>query len=84
MVPALAFCGCEIRAKMPVSEKYPKELLTIGDHIRKRRLDLTLSQKELAEQLGVSSLTIWDWEKNRAYPRCTNLPAVISFLGYKP
>ena len=37
---------------------YPKALKTLGDHIRKRRLDLGLVQKHVAEQLEVDTASM--------------------------
>jgi hypothetical protein len=33
-------------AKKPLNSAYPKELVTLADHIRKRRLDLKFRQME--------------------------------------
>lgn len=41
---------------------YPQELLTIGDHIRKKRMDLGLLQREVAAKIGVAESTVWNWE----------------------
>jgi hypothetical protein len=41
---ALHFCEVTLTAKKPLSEAYPKTLKTLGDHLRKRRLDLNLFQ----------------------------------------
>ena len=39
---------------------------TLGDYIRKRRLDLNLTQKQLAEKiLFTSNDNVRNWEKNR-------------------
>lgn len=56
----------------------------IGDHLRKRRMDLGLFQKQVAETLGVTSSTIWLWEKGKAYPSVKYMPRIIRFLGYCP
>jgi len=32
------------------------------DYVRKKRLDLGLRQAKLAERLGVSESTVWNWE----------------------
>lgn len=63
---------------------YPKELKHLGDHIRKRRLDLQLSQHEVARQLGVATRTVKHWELGEFEPTVSNLPGVIRFLGYDP
>jgi len=41
---------------------YPANPNTIGEHIRKRRMDLGLMQKEVVKIIGVSESTIWNWE----------------------
>ena len=55
---------------------------TIGDHIRKRRLGLHLLQRDVADRIGVSAASIWQWERNRSDPATRCLPAIIDFLGY--
>jgi transcriptional regulator with XRE-family HTH domain len=65
-------------------KNYPKELKTLGDHLRKKRLDLKLEQKELGKILGVSKATILNWERNRTSPRLDLLPRIVKFLGYIP
>jgi len=56
----------------------------LGDHIRKRRLDLGLFQKQVAERIGVDKTTVYNWECHKSSPQVHQLPAVIRFLGYKP
>ena len=73
-----------LHAKKPVSKAYPKELRTIGDHISKRRLDLKLTQKQVAELVGVDQTTVWNWESNRTEPLTRHLPSIIIFLGCSP
>ena len=63
---------------------YPKILNSIGDHIRKRRLDLKLCQKDVAGILKVDDMTIVCWEKNRNTPCISQIPKIIEFLGYIP
>jgi transcriptional regulator with XRE-family HTH domain len=57
-------------------------LETLGDHIKKRRMDLKLTQRELAGRLGISKDTIRFWEKNQAKPSLAKIPKIIEFLGY--
>ncbi len=68
-------------AKLPPG--YPVELRSIGDHIRKRRLDLGLMQIEVAAQIGVTENTVWNWEHGTE-PELVHVPAVLAFLGYVP
>ena len=59
-------------------------LATIGDHLRKRRLDLGLLQRETAERLGVDHCTITNWELNRTKPALRFLTRILRFLDYIP
>jgi transcriptional regulator with XRE-family HTH domain len=71
------------RAKAP-SESPSQELKTLGDHLRKRRLDLKLLQRQVALLLGVEEATIWNWENNRSSPKLHYIPRIVRFLGYVP
>jgi transcriptional regulator with XRE-family HTH domain len=63
---------------------YPKELRTLGDHIRKRRLDLGLVQTDVAKRLGVTAFTVTNWERNHTVPAICLVPRLVGFLGYVP
>ena len=41
---------------------YPKILKTLGDYIRKWRMEQGISQVELAKAIGVHEMTIVNWE----------------------
>ena len=56
---------------------------TLGEHVR-RRLELRLNQKAVADQLGVVSCTVLNWERSRTKPPITSIPAIIRFLGHDP
>lgn len=62
---------------------YPVEPRALGEHIRKRRLDLGLLQIEVATQIGVSENTVWNWEHGTE-PELIHIPAVLELLGYVP
>jgi len=64
--------------------KLPKNLVTIGDHLRKARLERKLFQKDLALYMGVSEDGYRFWETNQAIPQIQYMPKIISFLGYNP
>jgi DNA-binding transcriptional regulator YiaG len=80
----LPFCHVRLNGPKPKSKAYPKELKTIGDHIRKRRLDLNLLQKQVAEQIGDEITSVFNWESNESQPATRFFPAIICFLGYNP
>ena len=60
------------------------EASTLGEHLRKRRLELKLSQKAAAKRLGISWRTVFNWEKGNSAPAVESIPALIRFLGYDP
>jgi DNA-binding XRE family transcriptional regulator len=64
--------------------RVPTELNTVGDHIRRKRLDLKMLQREVAEQLGVCEPSLFNWEANTVSPGIECMPAIIRFLGYNP
>lgn len=80
----MGFCHVIFRGQKPLPEAYPRELLTLGDHLRKRRLDLGLLHKEVAERLGVTRDTVRNWERNRTAPVARLVPGIARFLGYLP
>jgi len=61
---------------------YPKKLKILGDHIRARRLDLGLLQKDVAGIIGVTTDTITNWEKGRNQPMHRRYLKINKFLGY--
>jgi len=81
---ALPFIHFSLTASKPKSSDYPKSLKTMGDHLRKRRLDLKLLQKDVGQRIGVAVATMWNWENGRVSPEVKHLPAIIAFLGYNP
>ena len=84
LTPALPFCDLTLRAPKPLGRAYPAELRTIGDHVRKRRLDLGLLQREVELRIGVDPTSVFNWEAGTASPNLRALPGVIRFLGYNP
>ena len=80
----LLFCHFTLKAQKPLPKAYPRELRTIGDHLRKKRLDLNLFQKDVAKIIRVDKTTIYNWENNRSSPEIKFIPRIIEFLGYAP
>ena len=58
--------------------------VTFGQHLRKRRLELGLFQREVAERLAVDPHSVTEWEKDHKEPSIRFWPAIIAFLGYDP
>jgi transcriptional regulator with XRE-family HTH domain len=74
-----------LKAKKPVHrEKYPDILRTWGDHIKTRRLDLKLTNRQLSLKFHVDDTTIYLWEHNRVRPSVAQIPKIIEFLGRDP
>jgi len=63
---------------------YPEYPATVGQHIRKKRMDVALSQVGLARKWGVNIQTIRNWEVGRHDPAYRFMPRVMTFLGYDP
>jgi transcriptional regulator with XRE-family HTH domain len=82
--PALPFCHFTLKAQKPVQKGYPLEPKTVGDHIKKKRLDLGLLQKDVARQIGVKTACLTPWERNLVKPSFVNVPGIIKFVGYSP
>jgi transcriptional regulator with XRE-family HTH domain len=80
----LPFCHLELSAPIPPVRGYPETLQTLGEHLKKRRLDLGLLQREVAEQVGASKATLLNWERGRSEPELRFMLAIIRFLGYDP
>jgi transcriptional regulator with XRE-family HTH domain len=61
---------------------YPKKLITIGDHIKAKRLDKGLYQKEVAKMFNVTVDTLINWEIGRHNPPSYQYKKICDFLGY--
>jgi DNA-binding XRE family transcriptional regulator len=79
---ALLFCRVRLSGKKPRDKAYPKELTTIGDAIRKRRLDLGLLQKDVAKIVGCDKTTILNWERGHTHPSANHMPQVMIFMAH--
>jgi len=67
-----------------IDPRLPKQLKTLGDHIRKRRIELRLFQREVADLVGADPGSVNAWELNYHEPSLHLLPAITEFLGYDP
>ena len=80
----MPFCHIRRTAQRPPDPAYPKSLTTIGDHIKKRRLDLGLFQKQVSTQIGADEMTVCNWELRLTEPEVRFIPRIIEFLVYNP
>ena len=46
-------------------------------------MGLGLYQREVAERIGVSEASVWNWERG-VEPELVHIPKIIAFLGYVP
>jgi len=65
------------------NEGYPMQPKTIGEHLRKKRMELGLYQREAGSKIGVGASSIWNWEHG-VEPELVYIPRIIDFLGYVP
>jgi len=84
---ALPFCRatlhgvrCPIGPYLARVKGHPTNPKTIGEAIRKRRLDLGLRQVKVAKIIGCNELTIVNWEKGHTNPRVNKMAGVARFL----
>ncbi len=63
-------------------KRCPESPKTIGDHIRRHRLELGLLQKDLASKLHVHVETLKNWERGVGSPMIRQMPRIVKFLGF--
>ena len=80
----MTFPSLTLKAKKPPSPLYPKSLNTIGNHLKKAKLDRGLFQKQVAKEIVVDPFTVLNWETGATNPKFRYLAAIIQFLGYNP
>jgi transcriptional regulator with XRE-family HTH domain len=56
----------------------------LGEQIRKRRLDLSLRQIDVAKIIGCDEMTVVNWEKGYRTPLINHMGKVTEFLGFNP
>ena len=87
----MPFCSLEIRAKRPnYQDNWIKDQTvsanptTLGEHLRKVRLERRLFQRDLAEKFGVHTESVKNWETGVTVPTILVIPKILVFLGYDP
>lgn len=83
-IVASMFSNLEMKVMKPKPDNYPCELNTIGDHLRKVRMDRGLYQTDVAKIIGCQPDSIVNWEKNKTTPQVSIMKSIIEFLGYIP
>lgn len=72
------------KVRKPLTHEYSLFPQTVGEHIRKIRIERGLSQGDVGKIIGVSDDTVTYWENGRSVPQVQYYPAIILFLGYYP
>lgn len=58
---------CEINL-LKFNPKYPENPKNFGERLRKKRMDMGLTMKEIAQRLGVTEATVSNWERKNINP----------------
>lgn len=82
-IAALPFCRITLRSPKPLGRGYPTDPKTIGERLKRRRLELGLLQQEVAKALRVRVETARNWEGVRTGPQGRFLSRFVWFLGGK-
>jgi len=63
--------------------KYPKNPKNFGEIVRKKRMEMRLTMREIAEKLGVSETTVYNWEIRNRKPYRRTEEKLRAILGLK-
>ncbi len=63
---------------------YPVAPKSLAEHLRRRRLDLGLTQEQAGARFGISFTAYNGWEGSRVSPGIGKWPLIFDFLGYDP
>lgn len=65
-------------------KRYPENPATLGEHLRKRRLDLLQTQVQVARRFGITPTAYVKWEADQITPSVAKWPELLRFLDYDP
>ena len=87
----MLFCDLHLKAALrpypyrwKCTQIVPTEPRTVGEHLKRRRLELHLFQSDLAKMFGVNEASVRNWEKNTYPPTERLIPGIVRWLGYDP
>ena len=78
----MQFVPIRLKARKPKEANFEPQ--TLGQHLRRRRLELGLTQKQAAQRLGANPWTVLNWEKEHTVPPFEAMPSILRWLGYDP
>ena len=81
MLPILPL---NLTSPKPKHFKYPAYIQTVGEELRKERMDRNLSQHAVAEMMGVNKNMVHEIELGKYGTTIYALHKVYTFLGYVP
>ena len=81
----MPFCkGVSLTVKAQKRKNYSENPQPLGEHLKKRRRELGLLQREAGERMGVSAETVANWETDATRPVASQFKPVVAFLDYDP
>jgi len=80
----LAICDIELIAKPPKPKGYPKKVKSLGDYLKRKRLNEKLSIEQVCYDLDILSSTLHRWENNKTKLRIESKYKIINYLGFTP
>jgi len=76
----LPFCHLTLKGQKPPPKGYSVNPNSLGEYIKKRRMDLGLTQREVAFNIGANQWTVANWEKGRTEPASRFIAKIADFL----
>jgi DNA-binding XRE family transcriptional regulator len=73
----------DIRVPRPNIRINPRAKYKIGEHVKRKRLELGMDQEDVATFLGIDIHTLIAWEHGTV-PLKRQTPKIVEFLGYDP
>lgn len=83
-IPALPFCHWTLRAPKAPTPRLPGHLHHLGDHLKRRRLELGLNRTAMAKRLKIEVSAYCRWEKGATIPELHRRDQIAAHLGYRP
>jgi DNA-binding transcriptional regulator YiaG len=87
----LGICDRKLQAPIPAFSPYRRlskgaaaEPKTLGENLRRKRMDRGLTHMQVAAMLGVTYQTVERWEHNRNPISVKNQEKILAFLGNNP
>ena len=78
----LPFVSICLKTEKP--KPFLKNPTSLGEHLKKRRCELGLLQREAAVKIGVSQYAYISWETDQVKPFPRTYARIVRFLGYDP